>query len=54
MSKWLEYFRKLAGTPAGKTVLSAAALLTLALWALVGLAERLTIPWYRAARAAGR
>ena len=31
MSKWLEYFRKLAGKPAGKTVLSAAALLTLAL-----------------------
>ncbi len=31
MSKWLEFFRKLAGKPARKTVLWAAALLTLAL-----------------------
>ena len=30
------------------------ATLTLVLWLLVGLAERLTIPWYRAARLAGR
>jgi len=35
MSKWLEFFRKLAGKPAGKYVLSAAVLLTLALVAAV-------------------
>jgi len=31
MSKWLEFFRKLAGKPAGKYVLSATVLLTLAI-----------------------
>ena len=35
MSKWLEFFRKLAGKPAGKTVLLAAVILTLALVAAV-------------------
>ena len=35
MSKWLEFFRKLAGKPAGKTVLLAALILTLALVAAV-------------------
>jgi LPS export ABC transporter protein LptC len=35
MSKWLEFFRKLAGKPRGKTVLSAAVLLTIALVAAV-------------------
>ena len=35
MSKWLEFFRKLAGRPARKYVLSAAVLLTLALVAAV-------------------
>lgn len=35
MSKWLEFFRKLAGKPTGKTVLLAAVILTLALVAAV-------------------
>jgi LPS export ABC transporter protein LptC len=35
MSKWLEFFRKLARKPAGKTILSAVVLLTLALIATV-------------------
>jgi ABC-type nitrate/sulfonate/bicarbonate transport system permease component len=51
---WIVLSKNLFRTDLVFAAILLTALLTLALWALVGLVERLTIPWYRAARLAGR
>lgn len=51
---WIVLSKNLFRTDLVFAAILLTALLTLALWALVGLVERLTIPWYRAARQAGR
>ena len=51
---WIVVSKNLFRTDLVFAAILLTALLTLALWAIVGLVERLTIPWYRAARAATR